>query len=207
MEMTAKLRHAASALALVVAGVALSGCLGDPTYGTDKSQMGHLADDLGNVISLPKNKAADITYQPRPGIVQPPKGEGSVLPPPEQSVASKGNQNWPESPEETRNRLVAEVNEQNGIHRNIQLGESPRAFDTGGHSSVSDAQTKQFRQALNVENHSYADRRFLSDPPEGLRQPAPTAPTDELGTPEKQKERERTAAAKKEKSGKSWWPW
>ena len=67
-------------------------------------------------------------------------------------------------------------------------------------------QTKQFREALTVEKGNYSGRRFLSDPPADLKVPAPTAPTDQLGKPEKQKERERLAAAKKKGTGHSWWP-
>lgn len=202
MNVTRNYRIGMNAVALAAAGALLSGCIGGPTYGTDKTQTEQLVDDLGNAISLPTNKAASIQYAPRPGIVQPPKGD-LTLPPPQPSVASSENPNWPESPEETRKRLVAEVDESN-VGKSIKTGESPRMID-GGRPVNSDQQVQEFRQALSVQQGKYTGRRFLSDPPTGYRQPSATAPVGELGTPEKQKERERLAAAKKEKSG-GWWP-
>lgn len=203
MELTRNYRLGLNVLALAAAGGLLAGCIGGPTYGTDKTQTEQLMDDLGNAISLPTNKSASIQYEPRPGIVQPPKGD-TTLPPPQPSVASSENPNWPESPEETRKRLVAEVDASNP-GKSIKRGESPRMMD-GGRPVKDDAQVQEFRQALSIQEGKYSGRRFLSDPPSGYRQPAATAPVGDLGTPEKQKERERLAAAKKEKSG-GWWPW
>jgi len=127
-----------------------------------------------------------------------------TLPPPQESVASAENPRWPESPEEVRKRLVAEVDESN-VGKSVETGESPRLMD-GGRPVDSNAQVAEFRRALTIQQGTYTGRRFLSDPPSEYRQPAASAPVGELGTPEKQKERERLAAAKKKDSG-GWWPW
>ncbi|TIQ51316.1 MAG: hypothetical protein E5X61_11825, partial [Mesorhizobium sp.] len=42
---------------LVVSGLALTGCMGSPTYGTDKTASAQLAGDLTSAFSvMPKNK-------------------------------------------------------------------------------------------------------------------------------------------------------
>lgn len=206
MTVTPYLRYAMSSVALVAAATMLSGCIGDPTYGTGQTQSAHLVEDLGNMVSLPKNKAADIKYQPRPDLVQPPKSEADKLPPPQKSIASKDNPNWPKSPEEVRKEMVAKIDAESGNGKTLPLGASPRRWDGGGDYAGTYSQTKQFREALTVQKGNYSQRRFLSDPPADLKTPAPTAPTDQLGKPEKEKERERLAAAKKKGTGGSWWP-
>ena len=180
--------------------------MGDPTYGTGQTQSSHLVEDLGQMASLPKNKASDLKYQPRPALVQPPKNEAGKLPPPQTNIATTDNPEWPKSPEQIRKEMVARVDEETGNGKDLPLGASPRSFDTGGQNVITDKRTKEFRQALAVEKGNYSGRKFLSDPPADLKTPAASAPTDELGKPEKQKERERIAAAKKKGSGKSWWP-
>lgn len=184
----------------------LTGCMGDPTYGTGQTQSSHLLDDLGNMVTLPKNKAADLKYQPRPSLVQPPKTEAGKLPPPQKDLASKDNPAWPKSPEDVRKEMVAKIDQETGNGKSLPLGASPRRWSGGPRTDVTDAQAKQFREALTVDKGNYAGRKFLSDPPADLKTPAPTAPTDQLGKPEKQKERERLAAAKKKGTGKGWWP-
>lgn len=206
MKLMRDYRYGVNAAVLVAAGLMLSGCLGDPTYGTGVTQTGHLAEGLGNLVTLPKNKAADIDYKPRPGIVLPPKGDQQTLPPPQQAVASDKNPNWPESPENVRKKMEAKIDEETGNTGRLAPGASPRTWD-GGHTTLAtDKQTKQFREAINLEQGTYSGRRFLSDPPSGLKVPAATAPVGELGKSEKEKERERIAAAKKEGTGNSWWP-
>ncbi len=206
MNLTPYFRYAMTSAAAVAFATVLSGCMGDPTYGTGQTQSSHLVEDLGNMVSLPKNKAADVKYQPRPDLVQPPKAEAGRLPPPQKDVASKDNPNWPKSPEQVRKEMVARIDEESGNGKTLPLGASPRRWDGGGSNISTDAQTRQFRDALTVEKGNYSGRRFLSDPPADLKVPASTAPTDQLGKPEKEKERERLAAAKKKGTGGSWWP-
>ncbi|TIQ00394.1 MAG: hypothetical protein E5X60_05065, partial [Mesorhizobium sp.] len=92
---------------LVVSGLALSGCMGSPTYGTDKTASAQLAGDLTSAFSvMPKNKEK-IDYKPRPELVKPAPGK-KELPPPQDSIAT-ASPDWPESPEQRRARLRAEA--------------------------------------------------------------------------------------------------
>ena len=67
-------------------------------------------------------------------------------------------------------------------------------------------QTEKFREARAVQKGAYSGRRYLSDPPAGYRQPADTAPVDELGESEFKKEQRRKEAARKSKGGFRIWP-
>lgn len=51
---------------------------------------------------------------------------------------------------------------------------------------------------------SPTERRYLSEPPLAYRQPAATAPANELGKDEWKKERDRKKAAKKESGHWGW---
>ncbi len=102
----------AAAAGLAIAGVALSGCMSSPTYGTDKTSSEQLIGDVSNILALaPKRTRRDR--------LQTPAGTGQTAsrdrPPPcrtpQDSVASAGNPQWPESPEQRRARLRAEADE------------------------------------------------------------------------------------------------
>ncbi|MCT7373868.1 hypothetical protein [Chelativorans salis] len=199
--------------ALAVSAIVLSACSGT-TYGTGTTSEEQLVQDLTGVLSLAPKKKAPIDYSPRPGIVKPPSTE--VLPPPQESLASAGNPAWPESPEQRLARVRAEAtaNQDNPLYRpnivqDVDNGASTGAGGTGIRFSESGmvkpeilergARTRN-EQRLEVQRRqqmakqgSPTTRRYLSDPPTELRQPAPTAPTDQLGEDEWKKER----AAKK----------
>lgn len=114
------LSAALKAATLLCVAVSASACLG-PTYGTDKTATEQLISDLGNVASIkPPNADQTIAYTPRPEIVEPPNTTG--LPLPEPSVAEV-NDNWVESPEQTRERLIAEAD----ANRNSTTYRSPLA--------------------------------------------------------------------------------
>lgn len=173
----------------------LSGCVSSPTYGTDKTAHGHLIDGLTSMANIaPPNTSSQAAYKPRPDkLLDPP--EGAPLPTPQQSVASADNPQWPESPEELRQRLIAEADAD--TNPNDRAG--PLATP-----AESAEQFRQFREARARQRASYEGRQTLSDPPEGYRIPADTAPADELGETEWKKEQRRKAAARKEKN--PWWP-
>lgn len=65
--MTAR-HHARIALLapLMASGLALSGCMSSPTYGTDKTSGEQLAQDLSNAFTLAPVKRERIDYKPRP---------------------------------------------------------------------------------------------------------------------------------------------
>ncbi|WP_422372848.1 hypothetical protein [Hoeflea sp.] len=223
--MTVKTEYRASVSigAVIAASLALSGCLG-PTYGTDKSSTEQLVDDLSGIASIgPQRKGADIEYKPRPAIVKPP--ETASLPAPQQSI-SENNPAWVESPEQTRERLIAEADENSGAtgfrsplaRRGVDssagspttLGGAADGPPTPLETSTRDRRQREaYQQARRIEQGAYSDRRrFLSDPPLTYRRPAETAPVGELGEPEKVKERRRLAEAKKAGTGnRKWWPW
>ena len=182
----------------VAASILLSGCVSSPTYGTGKTANAHLIDDLTKIVSIaPKQKESEQAYSPRPSIVKPP--EGTSLPQPQASLASSENPQWVESPEETRQRLRQEATDRETGYR------SPLA---NSEDNVSPEQWEKFRQAKAAQKTLSATRRNLSEPPMVYREPAETAPADDLGEPEFKKERRRKKAAQKEKGFKigNLWP-
>ncbi|MEM5495041.1 hypothetical protein [Hoeflea sp. AS16] len=219
--MTMKIEYRAGVTigALIAASLTLSGCLG-PTYGTDKTSTAQLIDDLGNIVSVGSaNKGTDIEYKPRPAIVKP--SETADLPAPQQNVA-ENNPAWVESPEETRARLLAaaDANEGNTAFSSPLATPEKTKRPSGPRLSVRAAeaappvtgaaeQRRAYQQARKVQSGAYSDRRrFLSDPPLTYRQPAETAPVGELGESERAKEKRwKEEAAKADTGKKKWWPW
>ena len=52
MGMTREFRVYAGIFGVVAGSLVLTGCLGGPTYGTDKTAGEHLMDDLGSTVSI-----------------------------------------------------------------------------------------------------------------------------------------------------------
>ena len=50
--MTRQFRAGAGLVAVLVAGLTLTGCIGGPTYGTDKTAGEQLMDDIGSSVSM-----------------------------------------------------------------------------------------------------------------------------------------------------------
>jgi len=190
---------------ILLACVGLSGCLGSPTYGTDKTAMEQLVDDLGSAVAVGTNpnKGTDVKYNPRPSLVMPPKTEEVALAAPQTSLASKDNPDWLETPEETRARLreEADANKNNPNYR------SPLLAGYGTNGTMTESQKWQaFREARQLQKGAYLDqRRFLADPPAEFRQVSDPATLDDLGEPELKKAKERKKAAQTAKRTSSWW--
>lgn len=204
MGMMREFRVGASLAGLIGASSLLAGCMGAPTYGTDKTATEQLMQDVGNAVMLqPGNRdAANIRYQPRGQLVLP--RENGRLVSPQQSVASRDNPQWVESPEDMRDRLRAEAteNEQNPNYR------SPLQRQNAYGRELSTAQQlEQYREARRTQQGLYTDqRRYLSDPPLEYRSMPEEAKAD-LGESERDKERRRKKAATVAKSDSSrWWP-
>lgn len=194
MSMEVKVRTVCVLVGAVSVSALLSGCV-SPTYGTEKTANAHLMDGIGSMVSIaPPKKKSEVTYVPRPALVEPP--EGAALPVPQQSVASKDNPQWLESPEETRKRLIAEADSGNTRFNGSPLAKNP----------TSKEQFEKFRQARANQRGAYEGRRYLSDPPPEYKLPAESAPADDLGESEFQKEKRRKAAARKAKRGFRIWP-
>jgi len=202
MGMTREFRVYAGLFAVVAGSVLLTGCIGGPTYGTDKTAGEHLMDDLGSSVSLGSAKPNNVKYQPRPGLVLPPSGETAQLVQPQQNLASKDNPQWIESPEETRQRLRAEADANADTVGYV----SPLAKSSANGRKLTTAeQTQAYREARKIQMGAYADkRRFLSDPPLEYRK-LPEEATADLGEPEQVKERRRKKEAAVKGSGKKWY--
>ncbi|TIT89259.1 MAG: hypothetical protein E5W59_16735, partial [Mesorhizobium sp.] len=93
---------------LVASGLALSGCMSSPTYGTDKTAGEQLAGDLSSAFSIAPKRKDPIDYKPRPDLVKPAPGQKENLPPPQESIET-ASADWPESPEQRRARLRADA--------------------------------------------------------------------------------------------------
>ena len=110
MGMTREFRLGASAAVLLGACAVLSGCVGGPTYGTDKTSGEQLMDDLGNAVMLKPPNGGDkkIAYAPRGGLVLP-KQNGQLVEPQKSLASVEDNPQWVENPEEMRDRPAREV--------------------------------------------------------------------------------------------------
>jgi hypothetical protein len=207
-------------LALVVAAGLASGCMSSPTYGTDKTASEQLATDLTSIASISPKKKAPIDYTPRPELVKPAKGE-AALPPPQESVVTAGNPNWPEAPEQRLARVRAEADE-NADNPNYRSSvvpdmtmstkyESPKGsmrYGDSGITKVGDAAAQREEVQKRIKESQQGEstsRKFLSEPPLDYRQASADAPTGETGEDESTKERRlKREARKKYGRGLTW---
>ncbi|MGH6859843.1 MAG: hypothetical protein ACRECY_06280 [Phyllobacterium sp.] len=203
-------------LGALVASLALGGCTSSPTYGTDKTSGAQLLDDVSNIASFGRKKS-QIAYTPRPELVRPAEGRAAQLPAPQGNVVAQNNSNWPESPEMRRKRIrdtatanqnnpnfVPEVESDFATTKRTDLAEygpnndrTPPVVPAGAGKRNQGAEFRARKLASTAG--SSTSRKYLSEPPLEYRAPAPTAAADELGEDEAKKERERKAAARKEK--------
>lgn len=187
----------------VLLGVAFSAssCMG-PTYGTDKTATEQLVDDLGDSMSIaPKKKSTALAYQPRGTLVKP--ADPTKLVEPQQDLASSANNPaWLESPEQTRERLKLEADENadNGNYR------SPLAVSvTEGKVKSPEQQRLEFREARKIQEGRENKRRFMSDPPLEYRKVDDPAKLADLGESEAAKEKRRQKEAAIAGTGRQWW--
>ena len=187
----------------VLLGVAFSAssCMG-PTYGTDKTATRQLVDDLGDSMSIaPKKKSTALAYQPRGTLVKP--ADPTKLVEPQQDLASSANNPaWLESPEQTRERLKLEADENadNGNYR------SPLAVSvTEGKVKSPEQQRLEFREARKIQEGRENKRRFMSDPPLEYRKVDDPAKLADLGESEAAKEKRRQKEAAIAGTGRQWW--
>lgn len=207
-------------LGALIASLALGGCVSSPTYGTDKSAGSQLLDDVSNLASFGPKKPNQIAYNPRPELVRPGEGKAPQLPAPQNNVVAENGAAWPESPEARRKRIrdTATANQNNPnftpeVENDMPLAKADTSKSDYGffgdktpkvvpHGATD--QSAEFRaRKLASTAGSPTTRRYLSEPPLEYRAPAATAATDDLGEDEAKKERERKAAARKDK-GFSW---
>ena len=199
--MTKMYRVAGSFVVLAAIAFSASGCMG-PKYGTDKNATEQFVDDLGDAASLtPGKKPVQLAYQPRGALVKP--ADDKRLVPPQENLASKDNPEWLESPEQARERLRTEADENsnNGHYR------SPLAVSVTEGKALSPEQQRQaYREARAIQDGRYSDRRrFLSDPPLDYRKVDDPAKLQNLGESERAKEARRKEKAEIEGTGRKWW--
>lgn len=212
---------------LVVSGFALSGCMGSPTYGTDKTAGEQLAGDLTSAFTISPQRKERIDYKPRPELVKPAPGQKENLPPPQESIET-ASADWPESPEQRRARLRADATAhqddpsyQSQIVDDVQTDPAsvkkamadsasshpPRWTPADSDASKSRANEIKRRQA-EANQGDPNTRKYLSEPPVQYRVAAGTAPQNDLGEDEYKKARRlKKEAAAKSKSGSGWFDW
>jgi hypothetical protein len=234
--LNASVRLAAGAALVVASGLA-TGCMSSPTYGTDKTASEQLATDLSNIVSFSPKQREPIDYTPRPELVKPAKAaakagaesadavpapqQQATLPPPQESVASAGNPNWPESPEQRLARVRAEATEHENdpgytspvvpdvsmaSTRVTPLGNSRAEASGIKNASVASAENEEFKRRLKeIQQGDAANRKYLSEPPLEYRDAYASAPQGEVGEDESKKERRlKREARKKAGRGLSW---
>lgn len=182
-------------IAVALVGVAsLSGCLKAPTYGTGTSATTQLVEDLGEAVLIvnPDNNK-DISYKPRPELVRPAKGQTTTaLVQPQKSVATTDNAEWIESPEEQRERLYAEIEENEG-NLNYQ---NPLLTGKDPSKMTEKEQLEAFRKARKeATTVDITQRRYLVDPPAQYREPSSPEALSDLGQSERVKEARRKKLA------------
>ena len=206
MKATSAFRVGMGVAGILASTMTLSGCIGGPTYGTDKTAMEQLSDDLGASVSLGSSRDdanRSIKYNPRPSLVVADK-QGGNLPAPEQSLANReNNPNWVESPDETRERLrkEADANAGNPNYR------SPLLAGNGQAGQLTESQKWEAFRKAKQDTQSVdpaATRRGISDPPTDLRTASASTLTD-LGEPESTKEKRRKKEAEAAKQSSDWW--
>jgi hypothetical protein len=206
---------------LVASSLMLAGCMGSPTYGTDKTATEQLASDVTGILSIAPKRRDPIEYKPRPELVKPAPESAAALPVPQESMAASSNPSWPESPEQRRARIRAEAtaNQDNPNYDSPVISDvavastasSPSAGlpakgdDSGSNQSIRRPEFKNTREAYKkrlaeTRQGSETSRKYLSEPPLTYRQPAATAPVDDIGEDEFKKERRAKAAARKKGS-------
>lgn len=218
--------HARAALPVLLAasGLALSGCMSSPTYGTDRTATEQLVGDLSNALSFSPPKRDPIEYKPRPALVKPAPGQKESLPPPQDAITQTASAQWPESPEQRRQRMREEAakhfddtNFQAQIEDDVQTDpvavKKAMAESGSNHPPPPDAGKDATRRSeVNrrlVENRQGdpASRKYLSEPPLTYRSAAATAPQNDLGEDEYKKERRLKKEALSKGGKKGWFDW
>ncbi len=192
MRLSAKGGVCRAALFLTAAAAGLGGC-STATYGTGEApEMAILREVTGGLGGgiVGTKKEESIEYQPRAPLVLPPSGAATQLPPPVEAAAVADTQ-WPGTADagvkEARfDDTAADLQAQ---HRRLRpLAGLPRqaSVKTVQEGRISHAERQRQRKAFNegmAGASTYGDgagagRRYLTEPPESLREPAATAPAE-----------------------------
>ena len=192
------MRFALVAGMVSAAAIVVSGCVASPTYGTDKTAGQQLVEDVSGILAIGsmRKKGEQIAYKPRPDLVTP--ETTAVLPEPQDDVTTASNPAWPESPEQRLARIRAEADENRDspfyrptVVNDVAQRSGQVTYDDPVLANMSDRERFEEirRRRIEAKRGSATGRKYLSEPPVVYRQPAATAPTDDLGESEWKKER------------------
>jgi len=206
---------------VLLSGLLAAGCMGSPTYGTAKSANAQLTSDLTSMFSMRTQRGSAPDYRPRPELVKP--ATMTELPPPQESVTT-ANPAWPESPEQKRARILAEIDGQDGsgaeplVINDMAVAKSGRgSFETPSakqdreaspmSNREAKAQRERFNKRVAETSISPTSRKYLSEPPLEYRVPASTAAVGDVGEDEAKKARRLKRQARKGGGWRDFVPW
>jgi hypothetical protein len=176
---------------------ALGGCISSTTYGTGQApELAVFSEVAGGLTGARKDKEP-INYQPRAPLVMPPDGQ---LQQPIDTASTEGGP-WPSTSDAASD---LDASDDDDIARNDITPEYARRLrplagllpassddQTGSGNDNRDSinrkyetirnpnQAKQFKADLaEAKGLNTTKRRYLTDPPEGYRTPAESAPTE-----------------------------
>ena len=183
----------ASWAAALVAAAALGGCMSTANYGTGESpEVAIFREMTGGMLSAKKEP---VVYQPRAPLVLPPSAGQLPAPAAAPEVATA---QWPDDPDQGAegSRVYAENSRDEisqdeyrrlkplaGLAQSSSTARQGRDGRDGRFQPAYDmVNTKKereaFKAAVNEAEGISAERRFLTDPPDTVREPAPTAPQE-----------------------------
>jgi hypothetical protein len=187
--------RAAPAVAVVALAGGLGGCVSATTYGTGQSpEAALLSEATGGVFEkMKRNSEPQIDYEPRAALVIPPSAQ---LPQPAPAPSELASGAWPVEEENAEERRLAGSNPDTramspdyvrrmqpfGQFSNRDRGERARMRETGAAQAFASdpargRQRGEFQAALaEADGLNRTERRFLTDPPTHVRQPADSAP-------------------------------
>jgi hypothetical protein len=189
------MRHSATSkapwAAALLAALALGGCSSTSTYGTGESpEVAIFREMTGGMLSPRKEP---VVYQPRAPLVLPPSAAQLPAPAPAAEVA---NAQWPDDPDQgadapklfgddTPGDDVTQADYQR-LKPLAGVARAQREASRGANRGWSEQpayemvntkkQREAFQAAVNDVEGISQERRYLTDPPDTVRQPAATAP-------------------------------
>jgi hypothetical protein len=176
-----------------VAAAALGGCSSTSTYGTGESPEVAIFREMTGGILSPKKEP--VVHQPRAPLVLPPTVAELPAPAPPAEVA---NAQWPDDPDQragapklfgddTPGDDVTQAEYQRlkplaGVaraQRQAQGGADRGWSDQPAYEMVNTKKQREaFKAAVDDVEGISEERRYLTDPPDTVRQPAATAPQE-----------------------------
>ncbi len=156
-------------------------------YGTGESPEVAIFREMTGGMLSPKKEP--VVHKPRAPLVLPPSAGQLPAPAPAPQVASA---QWPDDPDKRAKAARVYSDEPGevtpddyrrlkpltaGTRGTAQAGSGPKAEPTSAVAAHQD-QRKKFEAALNNANGFSTERRYLTDPPETVREPASTAPQE-----------------------------